>query len=120
MKSWARKRKQIGRCYELSGMAMINEPGAKDFVLVHGSIVDDLDGGRIGHAWIELYDGLIFDAVQNTYETAERYIERMQAVAEHRYAHLEACRLMSVAGHYGPWTDAERQHTAEVTKDWGK
>ena len=97
METLKRIRKRQGRCYELAYRAMLYETGAEKFTLVHGTIRD-----WIGHAWIELGDGRVYDPVLNTYFLAVEYIAAMRAVAERRYNHIEAMR-MAKHGNSGPW-----------------
>jgi len=59
MKSLAKIRKRLSRCYELAAKAMLYEPGADQWVLVHGSGVNPDHGVRLHHAWIELNDGRV-------------------------------------------------------------
>jgi len=110
MKSLAKIRKRKHRCYELAATVMLFEPGADRFTLVHGRIspVQDRPGWRIGHAWIELNNGCIYDAVEDSYESAERYMARKRAIAEQRYSHLEVINMTNVTRNYGPWFDEER------------
>jgi hypothetical protein len=86
---------------------MLDEPEADHFTLVHGTYV--LAGVlRTDHAWIELDDGRIYDAVKDSYEPADQYMARNEAVIDNRYSRLEMYRLFSVSGNVGPWTDDER------------
>jgi hypothetical protein len=61
-----RHRRGYGRCFELAIKAVHEEPGADRFTLVHGTFA--LASERYPHAWIELGDGRIYDAVTDTYE----------------------------------------------------
>ena len=63
MRSLRRVRRRLHRCYELTFKVMLEEPGAEKFVLVHGYIY--IDGTAVGHAWIEIGDGRVYDAVLN-------------------------------------------------------
>jgi hypothetical protein len=60
-------------------------------------------------AWIELDDGRIYDAVKDSYEPAEQYMARNEAIVDHRYSQREMCHLVSVSGNAGPCTDDERE-----------
>ena len=50
---------RLGRCYELSGMLVLHNPGP-GITLVHGSI-QGMGKPRIEHAWVELADGSVWD-----------------------------------------------------------
>jgi hypothetical protein len=110
MKSLARIKKRQGRCWELAMMAMMREPEADRFTLVHGSILlawQTETDARIRHAWIELSDGRIYDPVKDSYEPAEQYMTKNRALVEHRYSRVEAARVCTEAKHSGPWTDPD-------------
>jgi hypothetical protein len=111
-------RKREGRCYELALRVMLN-PEAETWTLVHGSVVSlSYDPpSRIGHAWIELPDGRIYDPASDRYEAAEKW--QAHAIIDQRYSRVEACRIFTVTGcHCGPWTDAERADAA--SRQWGQ
>ena len=107
MKSLKRIRKRQHRCFELAMKAMLDEPGADRFTLVHGNVAPG--SLRYAHAWIELGDGCIYDAVTDTYEPTDQFMAKNRAVVEHRYSRLEACLVCGVAHVWGPWTDDERR-----------
>jgi hypothetical protein len=109
MKSLRRIPNRIGRCYELCGMVMINEPDAKRFKLVHGRITPPTPSihgfeGRIFHAWIELPDGRVYDTTYDQYYDQADYRRRFKAVpiAVYRGARRVAQMLIR-HNHYGPW-----------------
>jgi hypothetical protein len=111
MRSLRRIRNRIGRCYELCGRVMINEPDAKRYMLVHGRITPPSPSilgfeGRMFHAWIELPDGRVYDAVYDQYYSKDDYRNQFQAVpiAVYRGAR-RAARMMVRHNHYGPWYD---------------
>jgi hypothetical protein len=103
MKSLKRVRKTGGRCYELAGKIMLNEPGAERFTLVHGRLDRPWSDGNSYHAWIDLNDGRVFCTTWNKYAPADEYAGRWGAVADRRYARVEAVKLMLASGHFGPW-----------------
>ena len=97
--------------------AMIKEPGADRFTLVHGSILrpsQTENDMRVRHAWIELNDGRIYDPVEDSYEPADQYMAKNRAVVEHRYSRSEAVRIVLEAKHYGPWTDPDRPFSYHI------
>jgi hypothetical protein len=100
MKSLARVRKRNGRCYELAFRVMLDEPGADGFTLIHGRV----GPAMIGHAWIDLNDGRVYDPVRDSYVQGEGYAAFMGgAVVEQRYTKHEAMQASLDARHYGPW-----------------
>jgi hypothetical protein len=100
MRSLRRVRKRRGRCYELAFRVMHEEPGAERFVLVHGVV-----GGRLGHAWIELDDGTVYDPVLDQRVPVDEYTTMFHAVAERRYTRAEALENMLKNNKHGPWHD---------------
>ena len=93
-----RNRNRNGRCYELTVKAMLHEPGADQFTLVHGEI--DGRSGRMPHAWIEIGDGRIYDPSTNNYWPADEW-----GVPIARYTRREMADQMRKHGHSGPWHD---------------
>jgi hypothetical protein len=83
---------------------MLFEPDAERFTLIHGRISQiNHDDYLIGHAWIELYDGRVYDPVLNKYMPSDEYAKLRRSVIERRYTKSEAMRISAMAGHYGPW-----------------
>ena len=109
MKSLAKIRTRLSRCYELAAKAMLYEPGADQWVLVHGSGVNPDHGVRLHHAWIELNDGRVYHADTDVYEPTDWFMTHYQVQVEHCYSRPEAVRLMANTRNYGPWTDDERR-----------
>jgi hypothetical protein len=58
----------------------------------------------IGHAWIDLNDGRIYDPVLDEYTSGTGYAGRMGgAITDRRYTQREAMTISAAARHYGPW-----------------
>jgi hypothetical protein len=106
IKSLERIRKRLGRCYELAAKVMLNEAESDRFTLIHGTV------GGLGHAWIELGDGRIYDTTLNRYYPSGQYLKA--ALAVHRYSRSEVIRMVSMSCVYGPWTDDERHKAAAL------
>src|SRR5262245_41510005 len=104
MKTLRRIRKRRGRCYELALKAMVHEPEAEKFTLIHGAR-RSVHGSWFGHAWIETNDGHVYDPVDNTYTSAADYMT--DAITERRYTKREMADACSAASHCGPWHDGE-------------
>ena len=103
MRGLARIRKRDGRCYELALKAMLLEPEADRWTLVHGRVWRGIPGELIDHAWIELDDGRVYDPVKNTYMPGRQYRLMRKVVEVRRYTKQEAMALCAEAKHYGPW-----------------
>lgn len=108
MRSLRRVRRRLHRCYELTFKVILEEPGAEKFVLVHGYIY--IDGTAVGHAWIEIGDGRVYDATLNRTIPWHEYTAERGAVVERRYTRVEAARKAADTGNYsGPW------HTSPIS-----
>lgn len=105
MKILQRIRKRQGRCYELAGRVMLNEDGSEAFALVHGTANSGFAEQRIGHAWIELPDGVIYEPIFNEYMTGAEFNSRAKPSECQRYTRMQTAKLLVHAGHWGPWTD---------------
>lgn len=96
-------RERLGRCYELSGRHVLNAYDGS--VLVHGSI-QGAGNPRIGHAWVQLRDGAVFDPVAGQEFPEEIYALVFSARAEQVYD-LEGVAVETArSGHWGPWPDS--------------
>jgi hypothetical protein len=104
MKTLSQVRNRNHRCYELCFKAMLYEPAAGNFTLVHGAryIAGIL---WAGHAWIETNDGQVYDAVDNAYTPASEYMASV--IAECRYTKMQAMNHCVSSNHYGPWHDGD-------------
>jgi hypothetical protein len=101
MQTLKRIRKRKGRCYELAMKVMLDEPGAEKFTLVHGRVMTDRE---IGHAWIIVDDGRVYDPVLDRYFDPAKYADIYCATGEVSYTKKEAGQRCIDAGcHYGPW-----------------
>jgi hypothetical protein len=86
--------------------------------LVHGfALVGGMarDGLAIPgeHAWLQLPDGRVWDPTENALATAEEYAAACHAMPVREYTKLQAARLASRHGHYGPWYDDKTGSQAE-------
>jgi hypothetical protein len=100
MKSLKRIRNRKHRCYELCIKVMFEEPGAEKFRLAHGRLY-----GGLGHAWIELPGGRIYDAVKDRYfeSLADFRNNQPGAIVDYRYTQKQMAKQMLKHGHMGPW-----------------
>ena len=112
-----RIRKRQGRCYELAARVMLNEDGSETFTLVHGVVSSGFAWRRVGHAWIELPDGKVYEPVLNEYMTKAGFDSRAKPSECQRYAYMQAMKLLGHTGTFGPWTDSERLAYAGAQKE---
>lgn len=87
------------------------EPGIR---LVHGRHDAGLGGAPREQAWIELADGIVFNAETKQFYERQAYLAAVHAEGTHAYSATEAARLMLKAGHPGPWSDEERLGLSNV------
>jgi hypothetical protein len=96
-----RRRSTDGRCYELAFL-YLREHGESEasLRLVHGTINGSL---RLGHAWVESDQGVLFDAVNQAFYDAGEYYARRHCREIARFTLDGAIRQIAATGIYGPW-----------------
>jgi hypothetical protein len=75
--------------------------------LAHGVVTgtgNGLEGKQFGHAWLE-NDFLVYDAENKKLFLKGAYYKAGQIQEVCRYDKVEAARLMTRTGHFGPWED---------------
>lgn len=93
-------RARLGRCYELAGRHVMNARDGSS--LVHGSI-QGAGNPRIGHAWVQLPDGAVYDPVLDQEFPADVHAVVFSARTEQVYD-LEGVAVETIrSGHWGPW-----------------
>lgn len=109
---WEKKRrKQLkvgnpipsGTCYEDAWHFLIKE---EEGYLIHGTAISL--GRRLGHAWVELPTGYVWEPYSGEYLTKERFQELVNPIEEHRYTVEEAAIMLARVGKHGPWSEEER------------
>ena len=93
---------RIGRCYEFAGRLASANPGAS-MRLVHGSIEGD-GRPRIGHAWIELTDELVWDPTTNMVWAQDAFERFFSARTDTTYDVAAVYRLTWQHKTWGPWS----------------
>ena len=91
---------RLGHCYPLSGryvMGHFNEP----VTLVHGTI-RSLGNPRIGHAWVQLPDGIWEPASNVVWDTAD-FTTRFNPCIQAEFTPTQVSITMLRTGHWGPW-----------------
>lgn len=97
------------RCYELAGFAFLfgDLAGAKRALLVHGTMHGPYEGNqRIGHAWIEFGDRLVWEPVRGLIRDRAEWEAHARPRAERSYAESTARRAVLQSGHYGRWHES--------------
>lgn len=98
-----RFKQRLGKCYELAGHFVSRN---HDCTLVHGSI-QGFDNPRIKHAWVELPDGRIYEAVAGKVIDAVMYDVFFNPIEDQRYDYMATLRATCQHGYWGAWGDKE-------------
>ena len=93
-----------GTCYEDAWRFLIKEEEGE---LIHGT-VESL-GRRIGHAWVELPTGFIWEPETRQFLKKADFEAIAKPQEEARYSVTEAAIMLARVGKHGPWTEEERQ-----------
>ena len=95
------------RCYELACHALIFGSAPADAKLVHGTIDGGyVDGpGRIGHAWLRLADGRIWEPI-SAKVYGQEWMVWADALPERVYTRHEARLAVVRFEHYGRWHES--------------
>lgn len=94
------------RCYELACQALVWGDAPAGSTLIHGSMDGHLpDGlGRIGHAWLEFPDGMIWEPIMgDLFRTWADWQMWSDAITEHTYTLRQVQLLLTQHETYGPW-----------------
>jgi len=105
----------IGTCYEDAWRFLIKEEEGE---LIHGT-VESL-GRRIGHAWIELPTGFIWEPESRQFIKKADFQAMAKPQEEHRYTVDEAAIMLARVGKHGPWTEQERQMLKRGNPEFGE
>lgn len=93
-------RARLGRCYELAGRAAAF--AELDVTLVHGTI-EGFGNPRIGHAWLVLPGGDVWEPVSDEVWDAVVFDAVFDPGVVSEYGSGEVRVLMVRFGHWGPW-----------------
>lgn len=111
-----------GTCYEDAWRFLIKQEEGE---LVHGT-VESL-GKRIGHAWVELDTGFIYEPQTARFFEPDVFKRAFSPVEDARYTVEEAAIMVARIGRHGPWSAEERarwlpeHHSSNITTklfDW--
>lgn len=99
-----------GRCYEMAALALVFRQVPVGSILVHGTIFHPFHSrvGRIGHAWLMLPGGLVWEPTFGYVYTQEVWQRWANPKVEKTYRAHTVMRLLGVTEHYGPWTASDR------------
>jgi len=93
-----------GTCYEDAWRYLIREEEGE---LVHGTV--QTIGKRIGHAWVELPTGFIWEPESGEFMKKSYFYKRAQPEVHNRYTAEQAAIMAARTGNLGPWTTQERE-----------
>lgn len=106
---------RLGQCYILS-YKFVTDYTNKGYKLIHGYITNRFGGGQtIDHAWAEK-DGEVYDPVLDLKADWEVYKALLNAVVDKEYSDVEAMKLASESGTYGPWHELKKLDLSMYTK----
>lgn len=95
-----------GTCYEDAWRYLLKQEEGE---LIHGTI---LRGERLGHAWVDLPTGYIWEPQTGDYYTRKGFMLLFNPQEDHRYTVEEAAKMAVRTGNLGPWTEAERKRAS--------
>jgi hypothetical protein len=95
-----------GRCYELAGFAVAFGAAGPHSRLIHGSWVGPVPKERIGHAWVRLPDGRIWEPIRARIYASSDFYEWTKAWDEVEYTAMVARRLILANDSFGRWHES--------------
>lgn len=98
-----------GLCYT-AALRWITAAEEQDWVVVHGTVLSEKVGKRIGHAWCERGDWVVDLAmpVDARIIEKERYYRAVKPEVSKVYSSEDALILSIKTGHQGPWDESEQ------------
>jgi len=93
----------LGTCYPDAARYVIKH---EEGTLVHGTTISL--GNRMGHAWVELPGGFIWEPYSGETIARERFQELSDPIEHAKYSSEEVAVLTLKTRHFGPWTEKER------------
>jgi hypothetical protein len=94
-------RKRKSRCYELSGVLILDNP---DWFLIHTVVNTPI--GLNDHAYLEK-DGVIYDPVANEFYDKEFIMKKYPPKKITVFNQLQAAQNVTQQKHWGPWDEKE-------------
>jgi hypothetical protein len=103
------ERDWTGLCYT-AALQWITATEDRDWVVVHGTVLSERGGKRIGHAWCERGEWVVDLAMPVGTRTIERnrYYRVVKPEVSKVYSSEDALILSIKTGHQGPWDDSEQ------------
>lgn len=101
-----------GKCYEDAWRFLLKQEEGE---LIHGTVLSE--GRRIGHAWVELPSGYIWEPQTGQYYyTPKAFAIAASPEEESRYTAAQASIMAARTKNLGPWSEEEkRRWTALLT-----
>jgi hypothetical protein len=98
-KAQAKFDKRLGRCYELAGRRVLDDPTA---ILVHGTVQRDPYPPN-PHAWVILANGNVWEPITEWELPPAAFTAIFNAEFTNRYSNQEARAQMVATELFGPW-----------------
>lgn len=96
---------RLGKCYEIAGYALMIGDAPSDAKLVHGSMHHVRAPRRIGHAWLELADGRIWEPIGGTFYDPLLWEYLVRGIVSHTYDQSTARARAFETRIWGPWEE---------------
>lgn len=97
---------RIKNCYHLAGYAVVFGEAGRSSRLVHGSWQGPTAEQRIGHAWVELPNGLIWEPIFAAIFDGEELRRYARMWDERTYDYHVAKKMIQSSGHWGRWHES--------------
>lgn len=94
------------RCYELAGSAVAFGSAPAGSMLVHGSWTGPVPKERIGHAWVILPGGRVWEPIRHRIYAKDDFYVWTRAWDERTYALPVVRRHLAATGHFGRWHES--------------
>lgn len=97
---------RVRRCYEIAGYAIAFGSAGDSARLVHGSWHGPNADQRIGHAWVELPNGLLWEPIHAAIFDAEAMKAYARMWDERTYDKSTARKMIQSHQDYGRWHES--------------
>lgn len=94
---------RISRCYELAVWALVMGTAPKGAKLVHGTIHGPFARRRIGHGWLRLPGGKVWEPITAKVYNEAQWVEYAAAKVERVYPKTQARMQLVLTENFGRW-----------------
>lgn len=97
---------RLKRCYELAGCCVLSGKAPQGSSVVHGSWHGPGAPQRIGHAWVRLPLGLIWEPIRGNVFLEREFYEWTRAWDEREYAFNALATMVMSHNDFGRWHES--------------